>query len=83
VESCDITSRLMAAVPLVSGQVTTGAFSASLHLVAATHLVAGTQIRWQEVGELTTLEAIVSLFAQRQARIAADGRLRWLPEHGI
>jgi hypothetical protein len=26
--------------------------------------------------ELTTLEAIVSLFAQRQARIAAEGRLR-------
>jgi hypothetical protein len=75
-ESCDITSRMVAAVPLVAAQVTTAAFSASLHPVAATHLVTGTQIRCQEVAELTTLEAIVSLLAQRQARIAAEGRLR-------
>src|SRR6516164_7477852 len=31
VESCDITSRFVAAVPLVAAQVTAGAFSASLH----------------------------------------------------
>jgi hypothetical protein len=43
VESCDITSRLVAAALLVAAQVTTGAFSASLHMVAATYLVTGTQ----------------------------------------
>jgi hypothetical protein len=75
-ESCDITSRMVAAVPLVAAQVITAAFSASLDPVAATHLVAGTQIRCQEVGELTTLEAIVSLLAQLQARVATEGGLR-------
>jgi diguanylate cyclase (GGDEF)-like protein len=60
----------LAVVPLVSGDVTTGA----LGLQTAPDRV------WRPE-ELNALKAIASLFAQVQARIVAEDRLRYLAEH--
>jgi diguanylate cyclase (GGDEF)-like protein len=63
-------SQSVAAAPLVSGDLTTG-------LLAFVKL--GSR-KWKQ-HELNTLEAVAALFAQLQARIAAEERLRYVAEH--
>jgi diguanylate cyclase (GGDEF)-like protein len=60
----------MAAAPLVSGDRTTGVLG----------FVKFCDREWKPE-ELNALEAIASLFAQVQARVAAEDRLRYLAEH--
>ncbi|MGB2920178.1 MAG: EAL domain-containing protein, partial [Mycobacterium sp.] len=60
----------MAAAPLVSGEVTTGALG----------FVKFGDREWTQE-ELNALEAIASLFAQVQARVQAEEQLRYLAEH--
>ncbi|MCG5434326.1 bifunctional diguanylate cyclase/phosphodiesterase [Mycobacterium sp. MYCO198283] len=60
----------MAATPLISGDVTTGTLGFIKH---------GDR-EWKP-SELNALEAISSLFAQVQARIAAEEQLRYLADH--
>ena len=60
----------MAAVPLVSGDLTTGVLG----------FVKFGDREWPPE-ELNALKAIASLFAQVQARVAAEERLRYLAEH--
>jgi diguanylate cyclase len=60
----------VAAAPLVSGEVTTGVLG----------FVKFGARRWRQA-ELNTLEAVAALFAQLQARIAAEEKLRYLAEH--
>lgn len=60
----------MAAAPLVSGELTTGVIG----------FVKFGDRRWSEE-ELNALEAIGSLFAQVQARVEAEQRLRHLADH--
>jgi diguanylate cyclase (GGDEF)-like protein len=64
------TSPAVAAAPLVSGEVTTGVLGFVKH---------GTG-KWKQE-EINTLEAVAALFAQLQARIAAEAKLRYLAEH--
>lgn len=60
----------MAAVPLLSGDVTTGVLG----------FVKFGDRDWTDV-ELNALKAIASLFAQVQARVEAEAQLRYLAEH--
>ncbi len=60
----------MAAAPLVSGELTTGVLG----------FVKVGDKEWTSE-ELNALEAIASLFAQVQARVLAEERLRYLAEH--
>jgi diguanylate cyclase (GGDEF)-like protein len=60
----------MAAAPLVSGDLTTGVLG----------FVKYGDREWRPE-EINALEAIASLFAQVQARVAAEDRLRYLAEH--
>ncbi|WOF20094.1 EAL domain-containing protein [Mycobacterium avium] len=60
----------VAAAPLVSGDATTGVLG----------FVKFGARRWKPE-EINTLEAVAALFAQLQARIAAEERLRYLAEH--
>ena len=60
----------MAAAPLVSGEVTTGVLG----------FVKFGGRKWKQE-EINTLEAVAALFAQLQARIAAEEKLRYLAEH--
>ncbi len=64
------TSPSVAAAPLVSGEVTTGILG----------FVKFSARKWKQE-ELNTLEAVAALFAQLQARIAAEEKLRYLAEH--
>ncbi|MCV7352072.1 putative bifunctional diguanylate cyclase/phosphodiesterase [Mycobacterium parmense] len=63
-------SPSVAAAPLVSGDATTGVLG----------FVKFGARKWKQ-GEISTLEAVAALFAQLQARIAAEERLRYLAEH--
>ncbi len=65
-----VTSPSIAAAPLVSGEVTTGVLG----------FVKFGARKWKQE-EINTLEAVAALFAQLQARIAAEERLRYLAEH--
>ncbi|MGH3562929.1 MAG: putative bifunctional diguanylate cyclase/phosphodiesterase, partial [Mycobacterium sp.] len=65
-----VESVSVATAPLISGTVTIGMLG----------LVKLRRTKWKSE-ELNTLEAIASLFAQLQARIAAEERLRHLAEH--
>ncbi|WP_018601118.1 EAL domain-containing protein [Mycobacterium sp. 155] len=65
-----IPSTSMASVPLLSGEVTTGVLG----------FVKFGDREWLPE-ELNALKAIASLFAQVQARIAAEDRLRYLADH--
>jgi diguanylate cyclase (GGDEF)-like protein len=65
-----VESPSVAAAPLVSGAATTGVLG----------FVKFGDRDWEEA-EINALEAIASLFAQLQARIAAEGKLRYLAEH--
>ena len=60
----------VAAAPLVSGEATTGVLA----------FVRFGARKWKQ-GEISTLEAVAALFAQLQARIAAEEKLRYLAEH--
>jgi diguanylate cyclase len=60
----------VAAAPLVSGEVTTGLLG----------FVKFGARKWKQA-EINTLEAVAALFAQLQARIAAEEKLRYLAEH--
>ena len=60
----------VATAPLIAGTVTTGMLG----------LTKFRRSKWK-AEELNTIEAIASLFAQLQARIAAEERLRYLAEH--
>ncbi|SPM42475.1 Predicted signal transduction protein containing a membrane domain, an EAL and a GGDEF domain [Mycobacterium numidiamassiliense] len=60
----------LAAVPLLSGEVTTGVLAFGKF-----------GDREWVTDELDALQAIATLFAQLQARIAADTQVRWLAEH--
>ncbi|HTQ22724.1 putative bifunctional diguanylate cyclase/phosphodiesterase [Mycobacterium sp.] len=60
----------VAAAPLVSHDVTTGVLG---------FVKAGAR-KWKQE-EINTLEAVAALFAQLQARIAAEEKLRYLAEH--
>jgi diguanylate cyclase len=64
------TSPSVAAAPLVSGEVTTGVLG----------FVKFGARKWKQE-EIYALEAVAALFAQLQARIAAEERLRYLAEH--
>jgi len=64
------TSPSVAAAPLVSGEITTGVLG---------FVKFGTR-KWKQE-EINTLEAVAALFAQLQARIAAEEKLRYLAEH--
>jgi diguanylate cyclase (GGDEF)-like protein len=64
------TSPWVAAAPLVSGEITTGVLG----------FVKGGARKWKQE-EINTLEAVAALFAQLQARIAAEEKLRYLAEH--
>ena len=64
------TSPSVAAAPLVSGEITTGVLGFVKH---------GAR-KWTQQ-EINTLEAVAALFAQLQARIAAEEKLRYLAEH--
>jgi diguanylate cyclase (GGDEF)-like protein len=66
----NIPATSMAAAPLVSGELTTGVLG----------FVKFGDREWKP-GELNALEAIASLFAQVQARVAAEARLRHMAEH--
>jgi diguanylate cyclase len=63
-------SPSVAVVPLISGDVTTGALG----------VVKFGRRKWKREA-INTLEAVASLFAQFQARIAAEERLQYLAEH--
>ncbi|HWS91599.1 MAG TPA: EAL domain-containing protein, partial [Mycobacterium sp.] len=65
-----VSSPSVAAAPLVSGETTTGVLG----------FVKFGARRWKQE-ELNTLEAVAALFAQLQARIAAEEKLRYLAEH--
>lgn len=60
----------MAGVPLVSGDVTTGMLG----------FIKYGDRQWDDA-ELATLMTIATLFAQVQARVAAEARLRYLADH--
>lgn len=60
----------LAVAPLVSGDATTGVLG----------FVKFGARKWKQA-EINTLEAVAALFAQLQARIAAEERLRYLAEH--
>src|ERR1700743_1075560 len=64
------TSPSVAAAPLVSGEITTGVLG----------FVKFGARKWKQE-EINTLEAVAALFAQLQARIAAEEKLRYLAEH--
>jgi diguanylate cyclase (GGDEF)-like protein len=64
------TSSSVAAAPLVSGEITTGVLG----------FVKFGARKWKQE-EINTLEAVAALFAQLQARIAAEEKLRYLAEH--
>jgi diguanylate cyclase (GGDEF)-like protein len=66
----NIPATSMAAAPLVSGELTTGVLG----------FVKFGDREWKPA-ELNALEAIASLFAQVQARVAAEERLRHMAEH--
>ncbi|MET0450597.1 MAG: EAL domain-containing protein [Mycobacterium sp.] len=66
----NIPQTSMAAAPLVSGEVTTGVLG----------FVKVGDREWQ-AAEINALEAIASLFAQVQARVQAEERLRYLAHH--
>ena len=69
-ERAQASAPLVAVAPLVSGEMVTGALGIAKHGVR----------RWKP--EVTqTLEAVASLLAQFQARIAAEQELRYLAEH--
>jgi diguanylate cyclase (GGDEF)-like protein len=68
--SKQVTSPSVAAAPLVSGEMTTGVLG----------FVKYGARKWKQE-ELNTLEAVAALFAQLQARIAAEEKLRYLAEH--
>ena len=65
-----ISSPSVAVAPLLSGGVTTGLLGFGKFRSK----------KWQS-DEISMLEAIASLFAQLQARIAAEDKLRYLAEH--
>jgi diguanylate cyclase (GGDEF)-like protein len=65
-----VESPSVVAAPLIAGTVTTGMLG----------MVKFRRPKWKP-GELNTIEAIASLFAQLQARIAAEGRLQYLADH--
>lgn len=65
-----VDSLSVAAAPLISGTVTTGMLG----------LVKFGRNKWKSE-ELNTIEAIASLFAQLQARVTAEQRLRHLADH--
>jgi len=69
-EGRGVTLPSLAAVPMLSGDVTTGALG---------FIKLGIKDWTPE--ELNALKAIASLFAQVQARVAAEDRLRYLAEH--
>jgi diguanylate cyclase (GGDEF)-like protein len=69
-EGRHVASTSMACVPLLSGDVTTGVLG----------FVKFGDRDWTSA-ELNALQAIASLFAQVQARIAAEDQLRYLAEH--
>jgi diguanylate cyclase (GGDEF)-like protein len=69
-ESSGIAASTVAAVPLVSGDITTGVLG----------FVKFGDREWLRE-ELNAVQAIASLFAQVQARVAAEERLRFLAEH--
>ncbi|MGE0218242.1 putative bifunctional diguanylate cyclase/phosphodiesterase [Mycolicibacterium sp.] len=69
-ESRSIPATSMAAAPLLSGEVTTGAIG----------FIKFGDREWNP-DELSALEAIASLFAQVQARVQAEEQLRYLAEH--
>ena len=64
------TSPSVAAAPLVSGEITTGVLG----------FVKFGARKWKQE-EINTLEAVAALFAQLQARIVAEEKLRYLAEH--
>jgi diguanylate cyclase (GGDEF)-like protein len=64
------TSPSVVAAPLVSGEITTGVLG----------FVKFGARKWKQ-DEINTLEAVAALFAQLQARIAAEEKLRYLAEH--
>ena len=63
-------SPSVAVVPLISGELTTGTMG----------VVKFGRKRWKPEA-INTLEAVASLFAQFQARIAAEERLQYLADH--
>lgn len=63
-------SPSVAAAPLVSGETITGVLA----------FIKDAARRWRQE-EISTLEAVAALFAQLQARIAAEEKLRYLAEH--
>lgn len=65
-----VESLSVATAPLISGPVTIGMLG----------LVKFRRPKWR-TEELNTIEAIASLFAQLQARVAAEERLRYLADH--
>jgi diguanylate cyclase len=65
-----VATPLVAAAPLVSGKQTTGVIG----------LVKCNGRKWKRE-EINTLEAVASLFAQLEARISAEQKLRYLAEH--
>ncbi len=65
-----VESLSVATAPLISGPVTTGMLG----------LVKFRRPKWRPE-ELNTIEAIASLFAQLQARVVAEERLRYLADH--
>ena len=69
-EGRNIPATSMAVVPMLSGDVTTGGLG----------FVKFGDREWTQA-ELNALKAIASLFAQLQARIAAEDQLRFLAEH--
>ena len=69
-ESRHSASPSVAVVPLVSGELTTGTMG----------VVKFGRKKWKPEA-INTLEAVASLFAQFQARIAAEERLQYLVEH--
>ncbi|KZS62587.1 putative bifunctional diguanylate cyclase/phosphodiesterase [Mycobacterium ostraviense] len=68
--STQAASPSVAAAPLVSGETTTGVLG----------FVKFGARKWRHE-EINTLEAVAALFAQLQARIAAEEKLRYLAEH--
>ncbi len=66
-----VASPSVAAAPLVSGEVTTGVLG---------FVKFGARKKWKQE-EINTLEAVAALFAQLQARMAAEEKLRYLAEH--
>lgn len=69
-DSRSVPQSSMAAAPLIAGDVTTGVLG----------FVKIGDREWKP-GELNALEAIASLFAQVQARVQAEERLRYLADH--